>query len=191
MAFTARFIFAVTIATVAMVAWGMVFWGSFSEPLGVFNGLPDDAGVRAALQASNPATGTYFSPFDRSTPEKMNEWLGMHRSGPFFKLSYVREGADPQSPSKMAGGVLHYLVVSLIAAGIVLLGGAERPRVARFGMVFLAGMMGTVFIQFGDVVWFHLPLDYPLGNLIYETGCWALLGGILAPLLPGRSAGVS
>ena len=91
----------------------------------------------------------------------------------------------------MAGGVLHYLVVSLIAAGIVLLGGAERPRVARFGMVFLAGMMGTVFIQFGDVVWFHLPLDYPLGNLIYETGCWALLGGILAFLLPGRSAGVS
>jgi hypothetical protein len=58
-------------------------------------------------------------------------------------------------------------------------------------MVFLAGMMGTVFIQFGDVVWFHLPLDYPLGNLIYESGCWALLGVILALLLPDRLTGAS
>jgi hypothetical protein len=32
-------------------------------------------------------------------------------------------------------------------------------------------------------IWFHLPWDYTLGNVLYELVAWALLAAVTAALL--------
>jgi len=171
--------------TAALVAWGMLFWALLYEPAGVYHTLPDDAAVVAALRDSGTTTGTYFHPWPRATEAQMASFLERHRQGPFFKLSYVAEGIDPQSPQKMLFGIFHNYCVALLAACLLGLALPALPLLRqRTLLVFLAGWMGTLFIQVGDPVWFHLPWDFPLGSLIYELGSWALLGLTLGKLMP-------
>ena len=63
-------------AACAISVWGMVFWGALSKPLGVFDDLPP-AVVAAAhsMSAGDVATGTYFHPWPRDTPEAQKLWL--------------------------------------------------------------------------------------------------------------------
>jgi hypothetical protein len=108
---------------VALVLWGMLFWGLLAEPLGVFHQLPNDTAVTELLVAGDAPTGTYFMPWPRATPEQFAAFVAQHRAGPFYRLSYVREGVDPNSPGKLALGCLHYLAV----------GRRRRRREARPG----------------------------------------------------------
>jgi hypothetical protein len=168
---------------VGLVLWGMLFWGLLADPLGVFRRLPNDAAVTQLLEAGETPTGTYFMPWPRATPEQFAAFVAQHQAGPFYRLSYVREGIDPNSPGKLILGCLHYLAVATIAVGLVLV-----SRTASFGrrlaLVTLGGLLGTLFITLGDPIWFHLPWDYTLGVLLYELVAWALLGSIVARLAP-------
>ena len=141
------------------------------------------------------ATGTYFYPWPRATDAEAAAFLDKHRRGPFFKLSYVAEGVDPQSPRKLLTGMLHNYCVALLAACMLALALPALPRLRqRVVLVFLAGSIGTLFIQVGDPVWFHLPWDFVLGSLVYELGSWTLLGFTLGMLLrprPNASADAS
>ena len=172
---TKRAVMAVAGGAVVLVIWGMVFWGFLAPALGVFQALPDARGVTAALTDASTETGTYFMPWPRSTPEEFARFTAQHRSGPFYRLSYVREGVDPNSPLKIAVGIAQYVVVALLAVVLILAAGAPGFR-ARFAIVVLAGLIGTVFITVGDPVWFHLPWDYTAGVILYEVVAWVLLG---------------
>lgn len=182
-----RFVVAPIVAAIALFVWGGVFWGVLYDPLEVFSPRPLDPAVVAALQADATPTGTYFFPWPRNTPATRDAWLAGHRQGPFFKLSYVAAGVDPQSPRKLATGAVHNLVVAVIATAILGLAatGATSYR-RRFFIVFLAGAMGTVFIQVGDPIWFHLPWDFVNGVVVYEGGSWLILATILAALVRPR-----
>ena len=47
-----KFLIAVAVSTVALLVWGMVFWGSLYDPLGVFGTLlPDQEEVASLLQS--------------------------------------------------------------------------------------------------------------------------------------------
>ena len=91
---------------------------------------------------------------------------------------------NPQSPAKLLFGVMHYLIVSLIAGWLLLL---ALPALENFGkrmlLVFLAGSIGTVFIQIGDPVWFHMPWGFTRGLLVFEFGSWLILGAVLGGIL--------
>ncbi len=170
------------VGALALSIWGMAFWGFLYDPLDVFHDKsPAIEEIAGALEDAGTQTGTYFHPWPRDTAPAMEAWLEQHRAGPFFKLSYVAEGADPQSPAKMARGIGLYLIVAALAT--VLLAVARIPsdaRVRSTGAVFLGGAMGTLLIQVGDPVWFHLPWDYVVGNLLFELVAWALLGAVVA-----------
>lgn len=170
------------VGALAMVIWGMAFWGVLYEPLGVFHDTsPGIEQAAKAMEEAGVETGTYFYPWPRNTPEAAATWLEKHRAGPFFKLSYVRDGVDPQAPAKMLGGLAQNILVALL--GLLLLrvsGAAERGFRTAVLTVLLAGSIGTLFIQIGDPIWFHLPWDYVLGSLIYEGGSWLALGLALA-----------
>ena len=162
----------------ALTVWGMLFWGVLYEPLNVFDDLaPGVEQAAAALETAETRTGTYFVPWPRNSPEAMQGWLARHRSGPFFKLSYIREGADPQSVPKLLRGVGLYVVVAAIAMCVLRLAGCAPERWLRGSMVILfAGAMGSALIQLGDPVWFHLPWPHALGNLVFQLVAWLLLG---------------
>lgn len=166
----------------AMVVWGMVFWGALYEPIGVFHDTsPGIEHAAKAMQEVGVETGTYFYPWPRNTPETAAVWLEKHRAGPFFKLSYVREGVDPQAPVKMITGAAQNIGVALLALLLLRVSGAaDRGARACILSILLAGGIGTLFIQVGDPIWFHLPWDYVLGSLIYEGGSWLALGLALA-----------
>jgi hypothetical protein len=170
--------------TLVLVLWGMLFWGWAYELFGVFDTLPDAASVVAALQSAGTQTGTYFVPWPRNTPETFAQFVAQHTRGPFLQLSYSREGVDPQAPGKIARGVLHYFVVSLLAVALLRLATPPSTTFLRkFALVFLAGCIGTVFIRLGEPIWFHLPWRHALGHAVYELVAWALLGGVTAALL--------
>jgi hypothetical protein len=179
------------LGTVAILAWGMLFWEFLYQPLGVFQEKPVDPVLVEALNVSGLETGTYLYPWPRDTPDAKRDWVSRHAAGPFFRLSYVREGVDPESPWKLGFGVLHNLLVASMATGLILLAGRGSGTFgARFLIVTLAGMMGTVLIQAGETVWFHMPLDYVIGAAFYQIVCWLLLAGILAAYLTStRMAG--
>lgn len=165
---------------VTIVVWGMLFWGLLAPRLGIFHALPDSDAVTAALAAGGTRTGTYFMPWPRDTPESSERFRAQHRSGPFFRLSYVAEGVDPAGPSKLVLGALHYLTVAAMGVGMALLVGGPPRR--RFFAVLLAGLLGSNFITIGDPVWFHMPWDYARGVLLYQLVAWTLLATVLARL---------
>ncbi|MGQ0602749.1 MAG: hypothetical protein ACT4QE_13775 [Anaerolineales bacterium] len=167
-------------STVALVVWGTVFWGWAYEFFGIFNKLPADVEVVAVLEANGTTTGTYFFPWPRNTPESMAAFVAQHKTGPFFQLSYIKEGVDPQSPGKILLGVLQYLVVSMLGIGLLRLSAAHSASFARkFLVIFLAGLIGSVFIRLGDPIWFHLPWPHTLGNAVYEIVAWAVMGAVI------------
>ena len=170
------------LGTAAIMAWGMLFWGVLYAPVGVFQANVVDSVIIDALDVSGLETGTYLHPWPRDTVDAKEAWTAKHTEGPFFRLSYVREGVDPAYPWKLAFGVLHNFVVAAMATGLILLSGRGTFG-SRFMLVGLAGLMGTVLIQIGDAVWFHMPLDYVLGAVLFQLVCWLLLAGILAAYL--------
>ena len=92
--------------TAALVAWGMLFWGLLAPRLGVFHALPNAPAVTATLVEGGAASGTYFMPWPRDTPETFARFVHQHETGPFYRLSYVREGVNPNSPAKLLLGTL-------------------------------------------------------------------------------------
>jgi len=122
-------------------------------------------------------------PWPRDTPASFDQFVAQHRSGPFFRLSYVREGVDPNSPAKLAVGCLHYLLVAALATALVV-ASSRTTYLRRFSLVLLGGSIGSIFITVGDPIWFHMPWDYAQAVLLYEVISWILLGGVVAKLAP-------
>ncbi len=86
-------------------------------------------------------------------------------------------------------GSLHSLVVACLATALLLLAAPSLPSLGqRFALVFIAGAMGSIFIQAGDPIWFHLPWDYAAGALVYEFVSWTLLAGVLGLMLRPRDS---
>lgn len=175
-------VIASVLGTIAILAWGMLYWGVLYAPVGMFQTNAVDSVIVDALGVSGLETGTYVHPWPRDTVEARDAWMAKHAEGPFFRLSYVREGVDPESPWKLAFGVLHNFVVAVMATSLILLSGRGTFG-SRFMLVGLGGMMGTVLIEVGDAIWFHMPLDYIFGAVLFQLVCWLLLAGILAAYL--------
>ena len=86
--------------------WGMVFWGWLAPDLGMFQVLPNAVEVTKSWREIDLQTGTYFVPWPRDTEETFEKFVEHHKRGSFYKLSYIREGVDPQSPGKLLLGSL-------------------------------------------------------------------------------------
>jgi hypothetical protein len=178
-----KLLIATVAGTVVLIVWGMLFWGFLAEPLGVFHSLPDDQSVNEVLEATGLATGTYFMPWPHNTPKTRARFQAQHEKGPFYRLSYVREGVNPSSKLKLAIGTLHYFGVAAIAVALAVITGGSFA--SRFGAVLLGGLLGTSFITVGDNIWFHMPMDYIRGALLYEAIAWIMLGLVVARLTRG------
>jgi len=180
-----RFLVSVVVATVVLTLWGFLFWGYFARGLGMFHAVPDADALTDTLKARDLATATYFVPWPRSTPETERAFVEHHKTGSFYRLSYVREGVDPQSGTKIMLGVLHHAVVALLA-GLLVFFVRDRPFGLRVLIVFVAGLMGTTFIRVADPVWFHMPWDFVGGVLLYECVAWLALAVVVAGLAVSR-----
>jgi len=180
-----RLMLAAAAGAVVLIVWGMLFWGFLAPPLGVFHALPNASQVTAALESGGAPTGTYFMPWPRRTKEEFRRFVAQHKSGPFYRVSWVREGVDPSSPGKILAGCALDLAVSVLAVALLAAAGPGSSG-RRFRIVLLAGLLGSAFITVGDPVWFHMPWDYVRGVLVYEVVSWFLLAATLAWLAKPR-----
>jgi hypothetical protein len=178
----ARAVIAAVLGAVALIVWGMVFWGFLADPLGVFHRLPNDAAVTRTLVEGGATTGTYFMPWPRDSAESFERFVAQHRSGPFFRLHYVREGVDPNSAGKLLKGTFHYFTVAALAVALAMLAAGSFAR--KLGVIVLAGLLGSDLITIGDPVWFHMPWDHTRGVLLFEILSWLLLGFVVAQFAP-------
>ena len=171
---------------VVLVLWGMLFWGFLADPVGVFHTLPNADAVTALLEANGTTTGTYFMPWPRKTVAEFAAFTAQHERGPFYLLMYISQGVDPNSPAKLLFGLLHYLTVALLATLLLCVVNVQRYR-ARVLVILLAGLLGSNFITVSNPIWFHLPWDYTIGNLLYEMVAWLLLGLVTAAVVRAQS----
>ena len=186
-----RLFLATSANTIALILWGLLYWGVLYEPLEVFNDLPNKETVAEVLFDNNTPTGTYFYPWPRNSSAAMADWLKNHIEGPIFRISYVEKGENPQSPMKLIMGCIHYFIVSLLGASLLLLTGpALNTFVKRLLTVFIAGCMGTLYIQLSDSVWLHLPWWHTGSQVLYDIVSWLIMGTVLGNMVKKQSKSI-
>lgn len=165
--------------TVVLVAWGMLFWAVLYDPLKVYADLPQGVSEAAAvLERTQVPTGTYFFPWPRNTSEARASWQAAHAKGPFFQLSYVREGVNPDAPGKLALGLGHYFAVAALAWALCRITRAQGSRALL--VVLMGGLIGSLYTELSAPIWFALPWHSAWLLFGYDTMSWLLLGGVLA-----------
>ncbi len=101
-------------ATLAVYAWGMLYWGLNPLPYTAWQRTADDAAAGQALRDHFPRSGTYYLPGLYNDSETLTR---LHESGPvaFIHIT-AREGRPEMDPGIFVKGfVLNLVVVGVIA----------------------------------------------------------------------------
>ena len=171
----------IILATIAMYAWGMVYWGFSPIPYTAWKQTTNgDRAAGQALLANFPETGTYYVPGLYNPDEVIEE---LYEAGPVaFVHVTSREGRPRNEPTVLIKGfVLVLVVVTLIAA---LLRMAALPSYGRrVGLVVVSGLAAVVMIDLGDVVWWYLPWNWMLMQGLYNLSAWIIAGLILSAFI--------
>lgn len=185
-----RVIVGSTLASVALMVWGVLFWAVFDIPREVLDPLPNGEQTAAAFGEVLPGTGVYIWPLwktgtessgieslDAATPAQPGE-------SPQLQIFYRQQAIDPMSPTTFARGFLHMFTVSLIAAVLL---AVAAPRIEsylhRVGFVLLLGIFAGVAVNLAQPVWFGHPWGYHLVMLLNEAMKGLLLGLVLAGMI--------
>ena len=175
----ARTILGITLATLALYVWGMLYWGFNPLPYTSWGRVADDEAAGRALLEHFPASGTYYVPGLYNDDDTIAR---LHEQGPVaFVHVTAREGRPRNEPTVLVKGfVLDAAVVTLIAI-LLRLAAPAAPRYGqRLPLALVAGLAGVVLIDLGDTVWWYLALDWKLYQAAYDLSAWAVAGSVLA-----------
>jgi len=189
-----RNLFAVVLAAVLLFVWGFVFWVVSPLSFLMYQALPNETPVVAALEGQDMPAGHYVypgmkeaAPADAKKAEE--EWAEKHRKGPIFIVVYKPQGGEPMQPAVLGMGFGHNLVASAVAAWLLWLVSPALPTFAsRWCFVCLLGVFVCVAIHPTNAIWFwHTPLHTGL-LCVFDTVGWVLAGLPLAALVKTRTA---
>lgn len=168
------------LASLAVFVWGALFWATpLSAP--ALQHAPDAPAVAATLAAQLPATGTYFLPDPAAGAMDADAWAAQHRAGPLVTIHYRRAGAEPMSAATFALGFLQIAAAMLLVALLLRrVASALGGYGARVAFVVLLGVLGVVWSNLGQPIWYFYPWTYPLFTSLYDVVAFALGGAILA-----------
>ncbi|MEW6156879.1 MAG: hypothetical protein AB1813_05565 [Verrucomicrobiota bacterium] len=165
------------LSTLAMFVAGAVYWTN-SFPYQSTEKAPDEIEAGKALLQHFPQSGVYLLPFPMQDAERLES---LHKSGPIAQLHLHRESLPMMDPKTFIYGFLHEFVCILLVA---LLLKAALPNLTtyggRFGFVLLIGLIGSLFANGGNVIWWHHSFAFNLKIFIYDAIAWSLVGLILA-----------
>ena len=172
----------IILATVAMFAFGAVFW---MTPLttSFFMSATDDEVAGRRLKEMFPASGTYFVPSPQSNPEKRLELL---KSGPLVTLhvDYERKLQGDPDPKTLGVGFVHELI-SLTLAALVMgsLLGALTTYVRRVSFMAMLGVLIAWFSPLSQPIWWHHPWPVHVVDAVYTVLAWLVSGLVLAAFI--------
>lgn len=171
-----RTILGVISATVVMYVWGFLFWGASSVPYLAWEQAPDDRAAGAALLEHFPESGVYYMPGNDHPTEVRNE---LFEQGPTGFVILDRDGRPAFDSSIMVAGlVLNGVVVAVLAVLLNL--SAAASYAARMRVVAVAAAFAVLLVNFGDVVWWAIPLGWVVVQAVYNFSAVLVAGAVLA-----------
>jgi len=186
-----RIVAGALLGAVVLFAWGAVFWMALPFGFIAVKPLPGGEDLVPLLTERLPATGVYAYPAksheERNLPEEERErhaqdFAARYKAGPLLVLHYRRQGLDPMQPLLFAAGFLHFLALTLLAAGLL---AAAAHRLAFGGRFLFTAAIGLVIalMDLSPLIWWHLPPDLPLLSAAYNLSGWLLAAPVLAWLV--------
>jgi hypothetical protein len=167
---------------------GFIWYGLLPFADASFAQLPNEPAIVQTLQSSNLESGTYIYPkmIRDGGPTSMDEWMALHEKGPLFEVRYHKEGAAPGGFGMMGTGFVHFLIVALIAAGMLRMALPVLPTYGkRVIFVMMLGIFAAVLVQPSGPIWFYYPWDRAISDIFYTAVSWLLaglaMGGIIKP----------
>ena len=180
-----RTLLAVVLASIVMFIWGAVFWIS-PVPYAAVSHTNDDAAAGQALLQHFPETGAYFIPGLQNDEQSLTR---LHEAGPLATIYIQRDGRPPAAGDIFLYGFVHELIaVGLMALLLTLALPTLGSFVKRWGFVVVAGMIGSVFTNVANMIWWYHPAGLHLYNMLYELIAWGLAGAVLAAMIRPRPA---
>ncbi len=176
----------VVLATLAVYAWGMLYWGFNPLPYAAWQRTNDDVAAGQALLEHFPRSGTYFIPGMYNDDETLTR---LYESGPVAFVHMIsRDGRPRVDPAIFVKGLaLDFVVVSLVA---LLLWQAGLPTYrARLTVVVLAGAAAAVLIDVGATVWWYIDWEWKLAQALYDWSAFVVAGLVLAGFVRPERAG--
>jgi hypothetical protein len=167
----------IVIAALALYVWGFVFWGASGLPYTAWKQVVDEPKVVQMLREQFPENGTYSIPGHGGDPESA---AASFESGPVaFVHMTARDGRPAMDPSIMVGGFVLSLVMSTLLWGILRM--VAIPAYGRrVGLCVMIGLMGTVAIIVGDVVWWQIDAGWKGWQAFYTVASFLVMGLVLA-----------
>lgn len=174
-----RLLIGVFFASIVLFFFGFLYWGLNPLPYTAWSPPQDEPGAIAALRRHFPERGTYFVPAREASPEATEEKF---KHGPLaFVLILSAKGRPVVEPRIMIKGYLLSLVGLLLIAYQLRMVRTSLPTFAsRVFFSSLSGLIASVMILLGDVVWWEMPEDWKLWQALYHIIAWTLAGGVLA-----------
>lgn len=168
----------VLVATVVMYVWGFVYWGASGVPYAAWEQAPDDRAAGAALLEHFPESGVYYVP---GSGHPMEERNALFEQGPIGFVILDRDGRPAFDAGIMIGGlVLNGIVVSVLMLLLRITLPAAPLYIQRLRIVTYAATAVVLLIDFGDVVWWAIPMDWVMAQAFYNFTAVVLAGAILA-----------
>lgn len=185
-----RIIVAALVSAVLMFLWGFVFWGPVINATARLNDtLPaeEELNILAPMRAARLPTGMYVYPgplADMNDAEANAAWDKKLADGPVFHLAYQQQGASPMDPAMFVKGFAHNFVVALIAATLLALAApALGGYTSRAGFLILLTLLGVLWTNPANVIWwFHTP-QHALGHMLYEFVAGVLMALATAAII--------
>ncbi|TWU29704.1 hypothetical protein [Bythopirellula polymerisocia] len=182
-----RIILAALFSAIAMFFWGFVYWGLSGATEQVLGPLPESAqgDIAAVLRRDKVPSGMYVYPMpaNPNNADEVEAAEELHLAGPRFLLAHRLEGSEMMAPSVMAAGIGHMFVIALVAA---ILTACALPVLdtfgKRFGFVALAALLGVLWSNPGDMIWWLHSPAFCVGKMIY--------GGVGGLLMAAFIAGI-
>ncbi len=174
-----RLLLGIVLATLAMFAWGMLYWGANPLPYTTWKHATDDVAAGKALLAYFPENGTYYVPsmdHDKATLTRL-----MAQGPVAFVHMLRREGRQLMDPSIMVKGLFLYLVVSWLLALLLRTAAPALPTYGgRVKLALLAALVAVLMIDVGDAVWWYVSIAWKLQLAVYDLTALAIGGLVLA-----------
>jgi hypothetical protein len=187
-----RTILGVIIASIVIYAWGFVYWGFGPYPTMIWKHLKTGNAARMALSTHFSERGTYFVPARSKDAAAMKTAF---EEGPVAMVHVIAPKGQPAPSEDLAmmgqGFVLNLVVVILVAVLLHNVAASQPTYLGRVGIVALAGMIASVLIDGGDIVWWRIPWEWKLYQAAYNVTVWILAGLILAAFIRAPATATS
>lgn len=172
------------LAAVAVFIFGAVYWSSPVMSAGARE-VADDAAAQVILREAFPETGIYWVPGMNLYAQDAERYNALHEAGPAAMINIVQEPGPPMASSTFVAGFLHEWIVCFLIGLLLLRVAPALPSYgSRVGFVTLAGFVMAVFVDFGAVIWWKMPLAFQLVDGLYNVIVWLLAGLVMARFVP-------